>query len=303
MQVLKGSFVALVTPMLESGEVDYESLKKLINWHIESGTSGIVSVGTTGESSTLSIQEHLDVIKYSVETSGNRIPIIAGSGGNSTQEAIDLTLESKNLGADAALLVTPYYNKPTQEGLILHYTAIANKVDISQILYNVPSRTACDLLPKTVKTLAEHINIIGIKEALDDMNRIKDLVELTKDSKNFSILSGDDPTFLDSMQLGASGVISVAANIIPENISSICLNSISGNYEKAKKENDIYEDLLKFLFVESNPIPVKWMLSQMGYINEKIRLPLTNLNETYHNKIMSTLKELKILWSKVQNYY
>ncbi|MDC0410586.1 dihydrodipicolinate synthase family protein, partial [Gammaproteobacteria bacterium] len=181
------------------------------------------------------------------------------------------------------------------EGLILHYTAIANKVDISQILYNVPSRTACDLLPQTAKTLAEHRNIIGIKEALDDMNRIKDLVELTKDSKNFSILSGDDPTFLDSMQLGASGVISVAANIIPEKISSICLNSISGNYERAKKENDIYEDLLKFLFVESNPIPVKWMLSQMGYINEKIRLPLTNLNETYHNKIMSTLKELKIL--------
>ena len=295
MQVLKGSFVALVTPMFEDGVIDYDSLKHLINWHIENGTSGIVSVGTTGESSTLSVQEHLDVIRYTVKISDNRIPVIAGSGGNSTQEAIDLTLESKNLGADASLLVTPYYNKPTQEGLILHYLAIANKVNIPQILYNVPSRTACDLQPQSTKILSEHDNIIGIKEALDDMSRIKHLVELTKEIKNFSILSGDDPTFLESMQLGASGVISVAANIIPKSISTICKDSLSGNYHKAKLENDNYSDLLKLLFVESNPIPVKWMLSQMGYINKTIRLPLTDLNETYHNKVLSTLKELKVL--------
>ena len=295
MQVLKGSFVALVTPMFEDGVIDYDSLKHLINWHIENGTSGIVSVGTTGESSTLSVQEHLDVIRYTVKISDNRIPVIAGSGGNSTQEAIDLTLESKNLGADASLLVTPYYNKPTQEGLVLHYLAIANKVNIPQILYNVPSRTACDLQPQSTKILSEHDNIIGIKEALDDMSRIKHLVELTKEIKNFSILSGDDPTFLDSMQLGASGVISVAANIIPKSISTICKDSLSGNYHKAKLENDNYSDLLKLLFVESNPIPVKWMLSQMGYINKTIRLPLTDLNETYHNKVLSTLKELKVL--------
>lgn len=295
MQVLKGSFVALVTPMFEDGVIDYDSLKHLINWHIENGTSGIVSVGTTGESSTLSVQEHLDVIRYTVKISDNRIPVIAGSGGNSTQEAIDLTLESKNLGADASLLVTPYYNKPTQEGLVLHYLAIANKVNIPQILYNVPSRTACDLQPQSTKILSEHDNIIGIKEALDDMSRIKHLVELTKEIKNFSILSGDDPTFLESMQLGASGVISVAANIIPKSISTICKDSLSGNYHKAKLENDNYSDLLKLLFVESNPIPVKWMLSQMGYINKTIRLPLTDLNETYHNKILSTLKELKVL--------
>jgi 4-hydroxy-tetrahydrodipicolinate synthase len=295
MQVLKGSFVALVTPMFEDGVIDYDSLKHLINWHIENGTSGIVSVGTTGESSTLSVQEHLDVIRYTVKISNNRIPVIAGSGGNSTQEAIDLTLESKNLGADASLLVTPYYNKPTQEGLILHYLAIANKVNIPQILYNVPSRTACDLQPQSTKILSEHDNIIGIKEALDDMSRIKHLVELTKEIKNFSILSGDDPTFLESMQLGASGVISVAANIIPKSISTICKDSLSGNYHKAKLENDNYSDLLKLLFVESNPIPVKWMLSQMGYINKTIRLPLTDLNETYHNKVLSTLKELKVL--------
>jgi 4-hydroxy-tetrahydrodipicolinate synthase len=295
MQVLKGSFVALVTPMFEDGAIDYDSLKHLINWHIENGTSGIVSVGTTGESSTLSVQEHLDVIRYTVKISDNRIPVIAGSGGNSTQEAIDLTLESKNLGADASLLVTPYYNKPTQEGLVLHYLAIANKVNIPQILYNVPSRTACDLQPQSTKILSEHDNIIGIKEALDDMSRIKHLVELTKEIKNFSILSGDDPTFLESMQLGASGVISVAANIIPKSISTICKDSLSGNYHKAKLENDNYSDLLKLLFVESNPIPVKWMLSQMGYINKTIRLPLTDLNETYHNKVLSTLKELKVL--------
>jgi 4-hydroxy-tetrahydrodipicolinate synthase len=295
MQVLKGSFVALVTPMFEDGVIDYDSLKHLINWHIENGTSGIVSVGTTGESSTLSVQEHLDVIRYTVKISNNRIPVIAGSGGHSTQEAIDLTLESKNLGADASLLVTPYYNKPTQEGLVLHYLAIANKVNIPQILYNVPSRTACDLQPQSTKILSEHDNIIGIKEALDDMSRIKHLVELTKEIKNFSILSGDDPTFLESMQLGASGVISVAANIIPKSISTICKDSLSGNYHKAKLENDNYSDLLKLLFVESNPIPVKWMLSQMGYINKTIRLPLTDLNETYHNKVLSTLKELKVL--------
>ena len=295
MQVLKGSFVALVTPMFEDGVIDYDSLKHLINWHVENGTSGIVSVGTTGESSTLSVQEHLDVIRYTVKISDNRIPVIAGSGGNSTQEAIDLTLESKNLGADASLLVTPYYNKPTQEGLVLHYLAIANKVNIPQILYNVPSRTACDLQPQSTKILSEHDNIIGIKEALDDMSRIKHLVELTKEIKNFSILSGDDPTFLESMQLGASGVISVAANIIPKSISTICKDSLSGNYHKAKLENDKYSDLLKLLFVESNPIPVKWMLSQMGYINKTIRLPLTDLNETYHNKVLSTLKELKVL--------
>ena len=295
MQVLKGSFVALVTPMFEDGVIDYDSLKHLINWHVENGTSGIVSVGTTGESSTLSVQEHLDVIRYTVKISDNRIPVIAGSGGNSTQEAIDLTLESKNLGADASLLVTPYYNKPTQEGLVLHYLAIANKVNIPQILYNVPSRTACDLQPQSTKILSEHDNIIGIKEALDDMSRIKHLVELTKEIKDFSILSGDDPTFLESMQLGASGVISVAANIIPKSISTICKDSLSGNYHKAKLENDNYSDLLKLLFVESNPIPVKWMLSQMGYINKTIRLPLTDLNETYHNKVLSTLKELKVL--------
>ena len=295
MQVLKGSFVALVTPMFEDGVIDYDSLKHLINWHIENGTSGIVSVGTTGESSTLSVQEHLDVIRYTVKISDNRIPVIAGSGGNSTQEAIDLTIESKNLGADASLLVTPYYNKPTQEGLVLHYLAIANNVNIPQILYNVPSRTACDLQPQSTKILSEHDNIIGIKEALDDMSRIKHLVELTKEIKDFSILSGDDPTFLESMQLGASGVISVAANIIPKSISTICKDSLSGNYHKAKLENDNYSDLLKLLFVESNPIPVKWMLSQMGYINKTIRLPLTDLNETYHNKVLSTLKELKVL--------
>ena len=216
MQVLEGSLVALVTPMLPNGEIDYECLRNLIDWHIKEGTNGIVSVGTTGESATLNFNEHLDAIKYTINHVKNRIPVIAGTGANSTQEAIDLTEESRKLGADYALLVTPYYNKPNQKGLLEHYAAIADSVDINQILYNVPSRTSCDLIPKTVEILSNHPKIIGIKEAIDDMNRIKQLVEISlKSNDRFMVYSGDDPTFLEALKIGAHGVISVAANVVP----------------------------------------------------------------------------------------
>lgn len=299
MQVFNGSLVAIVTPMMDSGEVDYDSLKALVDWHYESGTNGVVSVGTTGESSTLNIKEHIDVIEKTVKYSQGRIPVIAGTGGNSTQEAIDLTIESKKLGADGALLVTPYYNKPTQEGLLRHYEAVANSVDIPRILYNVPSRTACDLLPATTRILSEHHNIVGIKEAVDDIDRIKDLVRLSKKVENFIVLSGDDPTFFQSMIHGSQGVISVAANIVPERISLICNNILNNNIDEAEILNDNLLSFYNLLFVESNPIPVKWMLAKMGKINNAIRLPLTQLNETYHKDILSKLKELGTIWIKI----
>ena len=222
MQALQGSLVALVTPLNNSGGVDYESLKNLIDWHIEQGTDGIVSVGTTGESATLNVNEHIDVIEFTANYVDKRVPVIAGTGANSTQEAIDLSEESKRKGADYVLLVTPYYNKPNQRGLIAHFEKIADSVSINQILYNVPPRTACDLLPESVKVLSKHKNIIGIKEAVDCMDRIKSLTNISKNNSDFLVFSGDDPTFMDALNLGANGVISVAANVIPKSISNIC---------------------------------------------------------------------------------
>ena len=296
MQALHGSLVALVTPMSPNGDVDYVSLEKLIEWHIAKGTNGIVSVGTTGESSTLNPVEHIDVIDFTVKHVNKRIPVIAGTGANSTQEAIELTQESKKLGSDYVLLVTPYYNKPNQRGLIAHYEAIANSVDIPQILYNVPSRTACDLLPASVQVLSEHKNIVGIKEALDSMDRIKELVKISSHaSNNFSIYSGDDPTFMKSLTLGAHGVISVAANIVPKSISDICSMVKSNNLNDAKKLNFINKELFRLLFIESNPIPAKWMLYKMGLIQNAIRLPLVELDGTYQDDVMSEIKQLGIL--------
>ena len=227
MQALEGSLVALTTPMFPNGDIDYKSLEKLIDWHISEGTNGIVSVGTTGESATLNFKEHLEVIGFTSKYVNKRIPVIAGTGANSTQEAIELTQESKSLGADYALLVTPYYNKPNQKGLIAHYESIADSVEINQILYNVPSRTACDLLPSSVQVLSNHKNIIGIKEAVDDLNRVNDLISISKKlEKDFFIYSGDDPTFEESLELGTNGVISVAANVTPKSISDICSLSL-----------------------------------------------------------------------------
>ena len=296
MQALHGSLVALVTPMSPNGDVDYASLEKLIEWHIAEGTNGIVSVGTTGESSTLNPIEHIDVIDFTVKYVNKRIPVIAGTGANSTQEAIELTQESKKLGSDYALLVTPYYNKPNQRGLIAHYEAVADSVDIPQILYNVPSRTACDLIPSSVQVLSEHKNIVGIKEALDSMDRIKELVKISINANdNFSIYSGDDPTFMESLSLGAHGVISVAANIVPKSISDICSMVKSNNLDDAKKLNFINKELFRLLFIESNPIPAKWMLYKMGLIQNAIRLPLVELDGTYQDDVMSEIKQLGLL--------
>jgi 4-hydroxy-tetrahydrodipicolinate synthase len=295
MQVLQGSLVALVTPLNEDGSVDYDSLKKLIDWHIDEGTNGIVSVGTTGESATLNVKEHLDVIDFTIKHVGKRIPVIAGTGANATNEAIELSQEAKLKGADYVLLVTPYYNKPNQNGLIKHYEEIANKVDIPQILYNVPSRTACDLRPSSVEILSKHQNIIGIKEAVDDFQRIRELINITQISEDFSVFSGDDPTFLESMSLGAHGVISVAANVIPRSISMICRNVLNSELNEANNLNDINKNLYKLLFVESNPIPVKWMLFKMGLIKNIIRLPLIQLDETFHDEVLSELNKLRLI--------
>ena len=295
MQVLKGSLVALVTPFHESGEVDYDSLESLVQWHIDEGTNGIVSVGTTGESATLSIEEHLEVIKKTVEYASGKIPIIAGTGANSTQEAVDLTRESQALGADYSLLVTPYYNKPTQAGLIQHYEKIASEIDMPQILYNVPTRTACDLIPASVDVLAKIPNIVGIKEALDETKRINELIEISKKHETFSIYSGDDPTFYNSLTLGSSGVISVAANIIPRSISKICELAFDEDWSNAKDLNYVYKELYEMLFVQSNPIPVKWMMYKKKLISDIIRLPLTTLDEKYHEDILSEMLKLGIL--------
>ena len=295
MQVLQGSLVALVTPLLKNGDIDYESLGSLIDWHIDNGTDGVVSVGTTGESATLNVKEHIEVIDFTIKYVQNRIPVIAGTGANSTEEAIELSLEAKLKGADYVLLVTPYYNKPNQKGLLAHYEKIANSVDIGQILYNVPSRTACDLKPATVKVLSEHKNIVGLKEAVDDIERIKELVKISNNADNFAILSGDDPTFMSALLEGAHGVISVAANVMPKSISQICKCIRDNNFEEAKILNEINNNLYRLLFVESNPIPVKWMLNKMAKIESSIRLPLIELDETYHDEILSELNKLKLI--------
>jgi 4-hydroxy-tetrahydrodipicolinate synthase len=296
MQVLQGSLVALVTPMFPNGDVDYASLERLIDWHIEEGTNGIVSVGTTGESATLNLKEHIEVISHSCKYINKRVPVIAGTGANSTKEAVELTQESKLIGADYALIVTPYYNKPNQKGLISHYETIADAADINQILYNVPSRTACDMHPKTVDILSSHKNIVGIKEAVDDMARIKELVDISKNSEGtFYIYSGDDPTFMESMNIGTHGVISVAANVIPKSISNICKLMKNDSFDEARLLNINNSNLYKLLFTESNPIPVKWMLFRMGLIQNSIRLPLIELDKNFHDEITSEMVKLELL--------
>jgi len=284
--------------MLADGSLDYESLESLIDWHIQSGTNGIVAVGTTGESATVSVMEHLKIVEQTIECVDRRIPVIAGTGANSTQEALELTQTAASLGADFALIVTPYYNKPNQEGLYQHYMKIADSVEIPQILYNVPSRTACDLRPETVSRLSYHPNIVGIKEAVDDPVRLDELMsirERANDQKYFAVLSGDDPTFSDFMSTGGDGVISVAANILPSQVAKICGLNLEGHHEDAKELNDMYKDIFELLFIESNPIPVKWMLEQMTKINSGIRLPLISLDSQYHDAIKNEMIKLKLL--------
>jgi len=294
MQVLSGSIVALVTPMDENGLVDFNTLKKLVDWHVKEGTNGIVAVGTTGESATLEIDEHLEVVKSVVEYADGRIPIIAGSGSNSTAQAIKTTSESYKIGADYSLLVTPYYNKPSQKGLIEHYLKIADSCDIKQILYNVPSRTSCDLSPDTVEILSRHENIIGIKEAVNNKDRMNKLKKISELNKDFLVFSGDDETFLDLLSLGGNGVISVAANVIPKGISEICKH-YANNENYAVELNKKYKYLYELLFIESNPIPVKWMMYKMGLIKNSIRLPLIELDQKYQENIINEMLKLELL--------
>ena len=282
--------VALVTPMLENGAVDFEALVALIEWHIESGTDAIVSMGTTGESATLDFKEHGEVVAFTVQQVAGRVPVIAGTGANSTSEAIELTAFAKGVGADACLLVTPYYNKPTQEGLYQHYKKVAEAVDIPQILYNVPGRTACDLLPETVARLAKIKNIVGIKEATGDLDRLKQIQRLVEDA-NFEFYTGDDGSAVEFILLGGHGGISVTANVVPKTLHEVYALALDGQAEAARALDAQIAGLHEVMFVESNPIPVKWALFEMGKIREGIRLPLTPLSEIHRSTMVAALKQ------------
>lgn len=287
--LFQGSIVALVTPMDSHGEVDFENLKKLVEFHINAGTDAIVSVGTTGESATLSIDENVKAILKTVEFAAGRIPVIAGTGANATSEAITMTKLLNNSGISGCLSVVPYYNKPTQEGMYQHFKAIAECTDIPQILYNVPGRTGSDLQPETVGRLAKIKNIVGIKEATGDVSRVQKIKQLAGD--DFIVLSGDDATSLEAMKLGAEGVISVTNNIAPVEMAKMCYLAREGKFEEAEKINQRLMPLHKNLFIESNPIPVKWACYKLGLIQEPtLRLPLTVLSEKAQPAVLEALK-------------
>ena len=294
---ISGAITALATPMKTDGSLDFLSLEKLIEFQISEGINALVAVGTTGESATVDVKEHLEIINFFIKISNGRVPIIAGTGANSTKEAIELTEEARVLGADAALLVSPYYNKPTQEGLFQHFSEIANSVDLPQIIYNVPSRTASNIEVDTVKRLCSNKNIIGIKDATGDLNIFEDLKKqcsLEIKSGNFAIYSGDDETSFDLISRGGHGTISVTSNILPKLVSEM--------YEAAKINSESGEDINlklskinKLLFLESNPIPIKFALNLMGIIDKGIRLPLTWLDEKFHQDIQNELNNLKLI--------
>jgi len=291
--MFQGSMVAMVTPMHEDGSLDEASLRKLVDFHVEQGTDAIVAVGTTGESATLDEHEHCGVIRQVVEQSAGRIPIIAGTGANSTTEAITLTRCAMEAGADACLLVTPYYNKPTQEGLFLHFKAVADAVAIPQILYNVPGRTAVDMLPETVARLAEISNIVGIKEATGDLARAREIINRCGDK--IDLYSGDDATAMECILLGGKGDISVTANVAPAMMHEMCQAALAGDREKATTINTKLDALHHDLFVEANPIPVKWALYEMGMISPGIRLPMTVLSAQYHDRLRQALGTAGVL--------
>jgi len=291
--MIRGSIVALITPMDADGAIDDASLRRLVDFHVAEGSAAIVAVGTTGESATLDEAEHCEVIARVVELAAGRIPVIAGTGANSTREAIALTRCAEAAGADAALLVTPYYNKPTQEGLYLHHRAIAEAVGIPQILYNVPGRTACDMLPETVIRLAEVDNIVGIKEATGDLERTREI--RTACGPDFALYSGDDATACDFMLLGGDGVISVTANLAPRLMSEMCEAALAGERDSAHAVNQRLDALHRDLFVQSNPIPVKWGAVELGLCQKGIRLPLTWLADEYHERVRAAMEKADLL--------
>ncbi len=291
--MLRGSLVALITPMLEDGAIDWAALKRLIDWHLEQGTHGIVPVGTTGESATLAVAEHLEVVARTVELVGGRVPVVAGTGANATAEAIHLTSQAQQAGADACLSVTPYYNRPTQEGLYRHFMAIADSTSLPVVLYNVPPRTACDLLPETVERLATHERIIAIKEACGDAERVAALKERVPDS--FIILSGEDAQTLRMMELGALGTISVTANVLPERMAEFCDAYLGGDHDRARQLDETLQPIHEILFVEASPQPTKWALHEMGLIERGIRLPLIELSEANRPELINRLKKVGAL--------
>ena len=290
--MLKGSLVAIVTPMFEDGSLDLPRLRSLIDFHIREGTKGIVIVGTTGESPTVDFEEHCALIRAAVEHAAGRVPIIAGTGANSTREAIELSAYAKQAGADMSLSVVPYYNKPTQEGLYRHFRAIAEAVDLPQILYNVPGRTVADMQNDTALRLAQVPNIIGLKDATGSMERGAEL--LRRAPKNFAVYSGDDGTGLALLMLGAHGVISVTANVAPRLMQEMCAAVFAGDFPRARSHNNKLLGLHRHLFVEANPIPVKWVLQQMGLIEGGIRLPLTSLSSSFHDLLRGAMEQADI---------
>ncbi len=288
-----GSMVAIVTPMAEDGSLDFAALERLVNFHLENGTDAIIAVGTTGESATLDMDEHCLVIRRVVAAVKGRIPVIAGTGANSTSEALHLTRQAMEAGADACLLVTPYYNKPTQEGLYRHYKKIAEEVPVPQILYNVPGRTACDMQPDTVDRLADIPNIVGIKEASGSIERMRELV--TRCGDRLDIFSGDDGIAAEAILSGAKGVISVTANVAPRVMHDLCVAALAGDRAKTEALNNRLAALHKALFLESNPIPAKWAVSRLGLIPAGIRLPLTPLSPQFHARLEQAMQEAGVL--------
>ena len=290
--MFKGSIVAIVTPFKKE-KVDEKALANLIEWHIAQGTNGIVPCGTTGEAPTLDYKEHYRVIEITVKTVNKRVPVIAGTGANATDETIMITKQAKKLGADGALLVAPYYNKPTQEGLYRHYKAVAEAVDIPIVLYNVPGRTAVNILPSTVARLAEIENIVAIKEATGDMKQVSDVIRLCGD--RITVISGDDFTTLPLLALGGKGVISVSANVAPKDVSMMCSLWMKGQHDRARAIHYKIEPLNAAMFIETNPIPVKTALAMMGKIQEEIRLPLCEMSSANKDKLRKVLADLKFV--------
>lgn len=293
MKPIFGSIVALVTPLHEDGSVDYDNLRKLIDWHIAEGTNCIGVVGTTGESPTVSVEEHCEIIRVAVEQAAGRVPVMAGAGANSTAEAIELSKFAKKVGADCTLQVVPYYNKPTQEGIYQHFKAIVEAVDIPVVLYNVPGRTVADMAPETALRLAQLPGVIGIKEATGNLDRAAWLIKQAP--KGFSIFSGDDPTAVHLMMMGGHGNISVTANVAPRGMADLCKAAMA---QDAKRAIDLHMQLLplhKQLFCEPNPIPVKWALARMGKIGGTLRLPLTELTPASQTLVEGALRDSGVL--------
>jgi len=291
--MLTGSLVALVTPMHDDGRVDFDALNRLVDFHIENGTNGLVAVGTTGESATLHVDEHIAVVKAVVKQAAGRVAVIAGAGANSTAEAIELSQHAKNVGADSVLSVVPYYNKPTQEGMYQHFRAIAEAVDIPVVLYNVPGRTVADMSNDTVLRLAQIPNIIGLKDATADLGRACDL--FLRAPKDFALYTGDDATALAFLLCGGHGVISVTANVAPKSFSAMCAAALKGDITTARELNDTLQGLHKQLFCEPNPIPAKWALHRMGLMGAGMRLPLTPLSDEAVPAVEAALKQAKVL--------